>query len=92
MHGPHRVWVSATLDDRRLSPVYLTPLGSITGCHCRLHDRVVCRGRCDGEQGQTDGRTRRLKSGVMCINHIHVDDHISFLTLLMYILDLDKIT
>jgi hypothetical protein len=73
----------------RLSGVTLT---RVTSRHCRLHDQIVCRGRCDGEQGRASGCTRGLKSGIMCLNHIHVDDHVSFLTLLMCILDLYEIT
>ena len=50
----------------------------VTGRHCRLHDQVVCHGRCDGEQGRASGCTCGLKSEVMCLNHIHMDDHVSF--------------
>ena len=50
----------------------------VTGHHCRLHDQVVCHGRCDGEQGRASGCTCELKSEVMCLNHIHMDDHVSF--------------
>jgi len=59
----------------RSSGVTLT---RVTGHHCRLHDQIVCHGRCDGEQGRASGCTCRLKSGVMCLNHIYVDDHVSF--------------
>ena len=59
----------------RSSGVTLT---RVTGRHCRLHDQVVCRGRCDGEQGRASGCTHGLKSEIMCLNHIHMDDHVSF--------------